>query len=68
MCLHRAHFSGLRFGTSYESGSKIKEANCLNSLPKRPILRSLLANQKGQGLRAEDALAKLYLELKSLVT
>ena len=41
----RTHFSGLRFGTSYESGIKIKEA----SLPKRPKLRSLPANQNDKG-------------------
>ena len=41
----RTHFSGLRFGTPYESGIKIKEAQCVYSLPKRPKLRDLLANQ-----------------------
>ena len=40
-----AHFSGLRFGTSHESGIKIKQAQYSYSLPKRPKLRSLLANQ-----------------------
>ena len=33
-----------RFGTSYESGIKVKEAQYLYSLPKRPKLRSMLAN------------------------
>ena len=32
----RTHFSGLRFGTSCESGTQ--EAQCLHSLPKRPKL------------------------------
>ena len=43
------HFSGLRFGTSYESGIKIKEPQYLYSLPKRPKLRSMLANQNYKG-------------------
>ena len=46
----RTHFSGLRFGTSCESGIKIKEAQYSYSLPKRPKLRSLLANQKSRAL------------------
>ena len=46
MCT-RTHFSGLRLGTSNESG--IQEAQYLYSLPKRLELRSMLA---------EDALAK----------
>ena len=45
----RTHFSGLRFGTSYESGIKIKEALYLYSLPKRPKWRSLHANQHDKG-------------------
>ena len=61
-------FSGLRFGTSCESGIKIKEAQYSYSLLKRPKLRRLLENQKLQGLLAEDTLAKLHLEQKSLVT
>ena len=43
------HFSGLGFGTSYESGTKIKEAQCLYSLPKIPKLRRLLENQNEKG-------------------
>ena len=42
-------FSGLRFRTSCESGIKIKEAQCLLSLPKRRKLRSLFANQNDKG-------------------
>ena len=45
----RAHFSGLRFGTSCESGIKITEAQYLYSLHKRPKLRSLLAIQMDKG-------------------
>ena len=45
----RTHFSGLRFGTSYESDIKIKEALYLYSLPKRPKWRSLHANQHDKG-------------------
>ena len=48
-CMHRTHFSGLRFGVPYESGIKIKEAQSLYSLPKRSKLRSLLANYKDKG-------------------
>ena len=43
------NFSGLRFGTSYESDIKIKEAQHLYSLPKRPKLRCLLSNQNDKG-------------------
>ena len=32
----RTHFAGLRFGTSYERGTKIEEAKHLYSLPERP--------------------------------
>ena len=42
----RAHFSGLRFGTSYESGNEIEEAQYFLSHPERPKLRRLLENQK----------------------
>ena len=45
----RAHYSGLRFGTSYESGIKIQEAQYLYSLPERPKLRSMLANEDDKG-------------------
>ena len=47
----RHTFSRLRFGTSYESGIKIKikEAQYLHSQPKIPKLRSLLANQNDKG-------------------
>ena len=41
----RTHFSGLRFGTSYKSGIKIKESSYLYSLSQRPKLRSMFANQ-----------------------
>ena len=44
-CMYPAHFSGLRFGTSYDSGNKIKEAQHWDSLPERPKLRRLLENQ-----------------------
>ena len=64
----RTHFSGLRLGTSHESGTKNKEAQYSYSLPKRPKLRSLLEKQDNKGSCAEDALAKQYLEQKSLVT
>ena len=36
----RKHFPGLRFGTSYKSGTQ--EAKCLYSLPKRQKLQSML--------------------------
>ena len=45
----RTHLSGLRFGTFYASGIKIKEALYLCSLPKRPNLRTLLANHDDNG-------------------
>ena len=45
----RTNFSGLRFGTSCESGIKIKEAQYSYSLPRRPKLRSLFANQNDKG-------------------
>ena len=45
----RTRFSGLRFGTPYESGIKIKEAQFLYSLSKRPKLRSMLADQDDKG-------------------
>ena len=44
-----ARFSGLRFETSYESGVKIKDAPYLYSIPERPKLRSMLANQDDKG-------------------
>ena len=62
----RTQFSGIRLGTSCRSGDKIEKAHYLYSLPERSKLRRLLENQ--QGLLAEDALAKLCLEQKSLVT
>ena len=43
------HFSGLRFGTSFESGINIKEDKYLYSLPKRPKLWSMLAKQNYKG-------------------
>ena len=45
----RTHFSGLRFGTSFESGIKIKEAQYLYSLPERPA-----CEPKCQGLLGKD--------------
>ena len=42
-------FSGPRFGTSHESGIKIKEAQYLYSVPKRPKLRHMLENQNHKG-------------------
>ena len=42
-------FSGLGFGTNYESGRKIKGAQYWYSLHKRPKLRSMLANQDDKG-------------------
>ena len=45
----RTHLSGLRFGTSFESGIKIKEAQFLYSLPERPKLRSLCGNLNDKG-------------------
>ena len=61
----RTHLSRLSFGTSYESG--IQEAQSLHTLPKRPKLKSMLADQNDKGPLAEEALAKQYLEQKSLV-
>ena len=43
----RTHFSRHRFGSSHKSGTQ--EAQCLFSLPKRPKLRSMLANQDYKG-------------------
>ena len=43
----RTPFSWLRFGTSYKSGTR--EAMCLYSLPERPKLRCVLANQDDKG-------------------
>ena len=37
----RTQFSGLRFGTSQDSGNEIEEAQYFYSLPKRPRLRRL---------------------------
>ena len=45
----RTRFSGLRFGTSHESGIKIKEVQYLYSVPKRPKLRHVLQNQNDKG-------------------
>ena len=45
----RTDFSGLRFATSYESGIKIMEAQNLHSLPKKPKLRRMPANQNYKG-------------------
>ena len=45
----RTLFSGLRFGTPTESGVKIKEAQYFHSLPQKPKLRSMLANQNYEG-------------------
>ena len=41
------HFPWLRFGTSYKSGTQAAQYSY--SLPKRPKLRSMLANQDGKG-------------------
>ena len=65
MPVSSARFSELRFGTTCESGINIKEAQYLHSLPKKPKLRSMLANQNVRRLLAEDALAKQYIEQKS---
>ena len=45
----RTHVSGLGLGMAYESGIKIREAQYLYSLPKRPKLRSLRASQDEKG-------------------
>ena len=45
----RTRLSGGRFGTSHESGIKIKEAQYLYSVPKRPKLRHMLENQNHKG-------------------
>ena len=45
----RTRCLGLRFGTSYESGIKVKEAQYLNPLPTRVKLRTMLANQDDKG-------------------
>ena len=45
----RKQFSGLRFGTSYESGIKIQEIQIFYSLTKRPKLRGLQSNQDYEG-------------------
>ena len=45
----RTRFSGLRFGTSHESGIKIKEVQYLYSVPKRPKLRHMLQNRNDKG-------------------
>ena len=45
----RTRFSGPKFGTSHESGIKIKEAQYLYSVPKRPKLRHMLENQNDKG-------------------
>ena len=65
----REHSSRLRFGTSYESGDKIEEAQHF-VLTSRKIkkLRCLLENQNNKKPLAEDALSKLHLTQKSLVT
>ena len=47
--LEDTELHALRFRTSYESGIKIQEAQYLFSLPERPKLRSLLANQNDKG-------------------
>ena len=43
----RTHFSWLRFGTAYKSGTQ--EAQYFYSLPERSKLRSMLANQDDKG-------------------
>ena len=64
-----AHISrGLRFGTSYESGIKIKEAQYSYSLPKRPKLRSLLANQDDKGSLQKTHWRSSTSRAESLVT
>ena len=64
----RTRISGIRFRISYDSDNEIDEAQYLHSLPKRPRLRRLHEIQKCQGLLAEDALTKLHLVQKSVVT
>ena len=63
----RTQFSGLRFGTSYESGIKIKEAVFCTHVPKDRNCEVCLQTKR-QGSLAEDALAKLYLEQRSLLS
>ena len=60
----RSDFSWLRSGTSNKSG--ITEAQYFYSLPKRPKLRGLQVNTQLQRHLAEGAVAKQYLEQKSL--
>ena len=52
----RTHFSGLRFETAYKSGFKIKEAQYFS---RKIDIAKYACEQERQGLRAEDALAKL---------
>ena len=53
-----------------ERPTQVALGNCsvYTHFPKRPGLRSMLANQDDKGLLAEDALPKQYLEQKSWVT
>ena len=55
---NRTHFSGLRFGTSCESGMKIKDAQYLYSLPKRP--RRCFTCSELEPLAPLDGCGRLY--------
>ena len=66
-CLHlHTFFSRLRVGTANKSG--IEEAQYSYSLPKRPKLRSLLANQDDKGSLQKTHRRNSIFEQKSLVT
>ena len=64
-----SHFSGLRFGPSYDVQRKwYQNQRCKvfsTHFPKDPKLRSLLANQNDEGSLQKDTLAKQCLEQKS---
>ena len=64
----RTQFSELRSGTFYESVNNTKEAQYLYSLPERPKLRSLLANQYDKNSLQKTHWRSFYIVQKSFMT
>ena len=62
------HFSGLRFGTSYESGIRNQGSTVFRLTSQKTEIAISACEPKLQGLLAEDALVNKHVELKSLVT
>ena len=63
----RTRVSGLRFGMSYECGTRIKEAQYLYLLSKRPTLRSMLTNYDYKGSLQKTQWRKAVLRAEKFV-